>query len=42
MLVKFEQNRMVLTTQNFELFDQKTPQKNGFYKTIFDKALMPF
>ena len=23
MLVKFEQNRMVQTTRNFELFDQK-------------------
>ena len=24
MLVQFEQNRMVLTTQNFELFDKET------------------
>ena len=38
MLVKFEQNRMVQTTQNFELFDGK----NTFFKTIFDKALTPF
>ena len=33
MLVKFEQNRIVQTTQNFELFDKKT----GFFKNIFDK-----
>ena len=38
MLVKFEQNRMVQTTQNFELFDKKP----RFFKTIFDKALTPF
>ena len=35
MLVKFEQNRMVQTIQNFELFDKKL-------STIFDKVLMPF
>ena len=28
MIVKFEQNRMVQTTRNFELFDQK---KKGFF-----------
>ena len=38
MLVKFEQNPMVQTTWNFELFDKKP----GFLKTIFDKALTPF
>ena len=48
MLVKFEQNCMVQTTQNFELFDEKQTNKqtkqnkNGFYETIFDKALTPF
>ena len=38
MLVKYEQNRMVQSTRNFELFDkkkqkkkQKTKKKNGFY-----------
>ena len=35
MLVDFEQNRMVQTTRNFELFDKK-------WLTIFDKALTPF
>ena len=35
MLVKFEQNRMVQTIQNVELFDQK-------WLTIFDKVLTPF
>ena len=35
MLVKFEQNRMVWTIQNFELFDKK-------WLTSFDKVLMPF
>ena len=39
MLVKFEQNRMVQTTQNFKIFDQK---KKQVLKTIFDKALTPF
>ena len=38
MLVKFEQNRMVQTARNFELFDKNV----GFLKTIFDKALAPF
>ena len=38
MLVEFEQNRRVQTTQNFELFDKK----RVFFKTIFDKALTPF
>ena len=28
MLVKFEQNRMVQTTQYFELFDKKKKKKN--------------
>ena len=31
MLVKFEQNRMVQSTQNVELFDKKKKQK----KTLF-------
>ena len=35
MLVKFEQNRMLRTIQNFELFDKK-------WLTIFDKVLTPF
>ena len=35
MLVKFEQNRMVPTIQNFELFRKK-------WLIIFDKVLMPF
>ena len=35
MLVEFEQNRMVGTVQNFELFDKK-------WLTIFDKLLTPF
>ena len=35
MLVKFDQNRMVGTVQNFDLFDKK-------WLTIFDKGLMPF
>ena len=39
MLVKFEQNRMVKNTQNFKLLDKK---KKQVFKTIFDKALMPF
>ena len=34
MLVKFEQNRRVQTTQNFELFDKT-------WLTIFDKVLTP-
>ena len=32
MLVKFEQNRMVRSVQNFELFDKK-------WLTIFDKGV---
>ena len=35
MLVKFEENPMVRTIQNFVLFDKK-------WLTIFDKVLMPF
>ena len=35
MLVKFEQNRVVRTIQNFELFVKK-------WLTIFDKGLTPF
>ena len=35
MLVKFEQNRMVRTIQNFELFDKK-------WLIIFDKVLTLF
>ena len=35
MLVKFDQNRMVRTVQNFDLFDEK-------WLTIFDKGLTPF
>ena len=46
MLVKFQQNRMVQTTQNFELkFDKKKKKKKkktGFLKIIFDKALTSF
>ena len=38
MQVKFEQNRLVKTRRTFELFDKKP----AFFKTIFDKALMPF
>ena len=33
MLVKFEQNRMVQTTRNFELFDKKP----GFLKSFLTK-----
>ena len=33
MLSKFEQNRMIQTTQNFELFDKKKKKKKK--KTIF-------
>ena len=36
MPVKFEQNRMVQTIWNFELFD-----KNRVFITIFDKELKP-
>ena len=35
MLVKFEQNRIVRTIQDFELFDKK-------WFTIFDNVLTPF
>ena len=35
MLVKFEQNRMVRTIQNFKFFDKK-------WLIIFDNVLMPF
>ena len=35
--VKFEQNRLVETTRNFELFDKKR-----VFITIFDKELTPF
>ena len=35
MLVKFEQNRMVQTIRNFEVFDKK-------WLTIFYKVLTPF
>ena len=37
MLVKYEQNRVVQTTRNFELFDKKK-----VFVTIFDKELTPF
>ena len=35
--MKFEQNCMVQTTRNFELFDKKP----GAFKNRFDKALTP-
>ena len=38
MLVKFEQIRIVRTTQNFEFFDKK----NRLFKIIFDKMLTHF
>ena len=38
MLVKFEQNRMVETTQNFELLERK----KVFFITILDKELTPY
>ena len=34
MLVKFEQNRMVQTTQNFELFDKKLGFYNHFWQRV--------
>ena len=37
MLVKFEQNLMVRTAQNFELLGKK----HGSFNTVFDKALVP-
>ena len=51
MLVKFEQTRILQTSQYFELFDKKEKEeeeeeeeeeRNGFLKNIFDKALTPF
>ena len=33
MLVKFEQNRMVQTTQNFELFDKNKVFWNNFWQS---------
>ena len=33
MLVEFEQNRMVQTSRNFELFDKKT----GFYRHFWQR-----
>ena len=42
MLVEFEQNRMVQTLQNFELFDQQKKKKKKKWATIFDKVLTPF
>ena len=36
---EIEQNRMIQTTRNFELFDKK---KTGFFITSFDKELTPF
>ena len=38
MLLKIEQNRVVQTMQNFEIFDKK----RNVFKAIFDKALTPF
>ena len=40
--MEFEQNRMVQTPQNFELFDKKKQQqqKKLVFLTIFDKALL--
>ena len=35
--VKFEQNRMIQTSQNFELFDKKAVDED--VKTIFDKSI---
>ena len=34
MLVKFEQNRMVQTTRNFELFDKKRVSYNHFWQRV--------
>ena len=34
MLVEFEQNRMVQTTPNCELYDQKKKKKKGFLKFL--------
>ena len=41
MPVKFEQNCMIQTTQNFELFEKKKKKKK-FFITVFDKELPPF
>ena len=46
MLVEFEQDCIVQTTRNFELFDKKNKQTKTktcfFFLTILDKALTPF
>ena len=34
MLVKFQQNSMVQTTQNFELFDKKTGSSYHFWQSV--------
>ena len=34
MLVKFEQNRMVQTTQIFQLFDKNRVFKNHFWQSV--------
>ena len=34
MLVKFEQNRMVQTTRNFELFDKNRFSYNHFWQKV--------
>ena len=34
MLVQFEQNRMIQTTQNFELFDKKRVFYNHFLQRV--------
>ena len=45
MPVKFEQNRMVQSTRNFVLFDQKKKKKKKkkkksvFFKTIFSQSV---
>ena len=33
-LVKFEQNRMIQTTQNFELFDRNNLKKKHFWQNV--------
>ena len=40
MLVKFEQNRMVQTTRNFEVFDKKKQKKKktGFYNHFWQRV----
>ena len=47
MLVKFEQNRMIQTTRNFELFDKKknkqtNKNKTGFLKSFLTKSWRHF